>query len=142
MGVGGGNLRQLGSGIELVAGGGTYPEGTVLSGQAHRELDRVVRSVGLTWSIQDGNLMLKQSGQPLETTAYLLSTSSGLLETPSKDSDGLISAKALLIPDLYPGRKVVVESRDLDAQTFVKKVRYAGNTFSNEWYAELELEEY
>lgn len=142
LGVGPGNLRELGAAVELEAGGGTYPEGTVLSGQAHREVDRIVRSVGLTWSVQNGNLILRRRNQPVEATAYHLTPRSGLIGSPSKDNEGLISAVALLIPELYPGRRVVLDSQELDAQTYVDRVKYVGDTAGNDWYAELELKEY
>lgn len=142
LGIGAGNLRELGAAVALEDGGGTYPEGTVLSGQAHREVDRIVRSVGLSWSVQNGAMALRRRGQPLETTAVLLTTRTGLIGSPTKDNEGVISAVSLLRPDLYPGRRVVLRSRTVEAQTYVDRVRYVGDTAGADWNAELELKEY
>lgn len=140
MGVGRGNLSELG--VDVTLGDvGTYAEGTVLSGPAHRELDRIVRSVGLTWSVQAGNLQLKRAGQALATTAVRLAPETGLIGSPAPDADGYVECVSLLDPGLYPGRPVVLESREVSGSFSVKRVRYQGDTSGGDWYAQSTLEE-
>jgi hypothetical protein len=140
MAVGEGNLMELGSlglGGEIL----TFAAGTTLYGQAHRELDRLIRSCGLTWSIQDGALQLRQAGRALAATAIRLTPTTGLIGSPEPDAqDGTVAATALLIPGLYPGRPVVLEARDLSGSYQVRRVRYVGDTAGAEWYAQLVLE--
>jgi hypothetical protein len=142
LGIGLGNLRELGTDVSLEGGGNTYPEGTILSGQAADEVDRIVESIGLTWSIQNGVFTLREAGQPLQNTAYRLTTASGLIGSPAKDNAGVISAVCLLNPELYPARRVVLDSKGVDAQTYVDRIRYVGDTASTDWQCELELKGY
>ena len=138
LGIGEGNLRDIGD--VTIGDLRGYTLGTVLSGLAHRELDRIVRSCGLTWSIQSGVLQLRGSGA-LRTTAVLLSPGSGLVGSPSRDAEGYVSAVSLLNGGLYPGRPVVLESRDVSGSFAVHKVRHTGDTAGPSWYSEATLAE-
>jgi len=141
MGIGVGNLSEY-AGEQIEGLGATFAEGAVLYGRAHEELNRIVRSMGLTWSIQGGNLQLLKNSVPVQDAAVKLSSDTGLLGSPTKESNGKIKANALLIPELYPGRKVVLESKDLTAQAVVNRVVFKGDSAGNEWSAALELKEY
>jgi hypothetical protein len=146
LGIGDGNLAQLGT-IELTEGGSVYPEGTVLSGPARSAVDRIVRSCGLNWSIQNGNLQIRRGRNPVESRAIVLHPATGLIGSPSKNArDGrrppTISAESLLIPGMYPARKIVLESDAISGQFQIKKITSVGNTAGNDWKHQLELEEY
>lgn len=148
MGVGDGNLREVSQTVELEGGGTMYPEGTVLSGRACDEVDRIARSCGLTWSVQNGVLQFRRGSQPLETTAIRLTPNTGLIGSPSRVTEtqgqrhGLVDAMALLIPGLYPARKVVLESREVEGQFQVHRVKHIGDSAGADWFAELTLEPY
>lgn len=142
MGIGEGNLTEFGAFSSIKGIGSQYGEGAVLYGRAHRELDRLVRALGLTWSVQNGNLQLLEGGKSLQETAVKLTTKSGLIGSPSKENDSTITVTALLIPDLYPGRKVVIDAKDVDVQAIIQRVTYIGDTAGVEWYAQMELKEY
>jgi hypothetical protein len=136
MGIGEGNLAS--ADVPTT----TYAEGTVVSGRAWRELDRLVRSAGLTWSVQDGVLQLLRGSTPLRQTAVRLSSSTGLVGSPAVDVDRTVSCTALLIPGLIPGRQVVLESERTSGSYRVKRVNYRGDTAGSDWYANLVLEAY
>ncbi len=123
-GVGVGNAREalVSAGLGRASGG--YPQGTVVDGSVAEELTRVCASAGYEWSIQDGVLQL-------------LSADTGLLEASTSKS-GKLSAKALLIPDLVPGRKVDVRSPNGRGVYRVTKAEYSGATQGDEWTAALE----
>lgn len=140
MGIGEGNLRELGADPELAGSVGVYENGTVLSGVAHRELDRIVRSVGLRWSVQNGVLQLKRGRQALATRAVMLNKETGLIGSPTLDADGFVEATSLLNGALYPGRPVVLESRELSGSFQVRRVRHVGDTSVSDWYSETILE--
>jgi hypothetical protein len=139
MDLGEGNLREIGT-IGLAEEVLTYASGTVLSGPAHREVDRIVRSCGLTWSIQNGALQLRRGGAALATTAVRLTPATGLLGSPAPDAENRIECVALLVPGLYPGRPVVLESREVSGSYQVARVRYVGDTAGAEWQSQLVLE--
>jgi hypothetical protein len=152
MGIGEGNLQELESVSERTNGPTSFPNGIVLSGMAYRALDNIIRSRGLRWSVQNGNLQLRRGNRPVRETAVVLSPTSGLIDSPEKDHTkannrrrgrkATISCKSLLIPGLYPGRVVQLESAELTGNYQVKRVLYRGSTDGDDWSCDLTLEEY
>lgn len=138
LGVGVGNLSEV-EGVAKMHGGDTFPEGTVLSGQASRELTRLLRGMGLRWSVQHGHLQVLRRGRPLQEKAVRLAADSGLVGRPEKGTRGRVTATALLTPDLWPGRTVVLDSRDVEGNYEIRQVTYSGDSHGNDWLAECEL---
>lgn len=138
LGVGLGNATSALSGATLGAAWGVFEEGTTLHGPVRRELTRLLRSAGFRWSVQDGNLRIVRRGQALQSSAVVLSPQTGLIGYPSKDPQGVVSARCLMIPDVYPNR--IVRFRDVRpaGDYRVIKTTYIGNTFGKDWYVDLE----
>lgn len=136
-GVGVGNAREALREAGLGRLSGTFPQGTVVSGSFADELTRITASAGYEWSIQDGVLQLLRRGAALSREALLLSADTGLLEA-TKTRARRLEAKTLLIPDLVPGRKVVVESPNVRGPFRITKVDYAGQTRGEEWSCSIE----
>lgn len=134
MGVGVGNLDDVVQNLRLESGGAVFTEGTVLSGRAPEELDGVLRSVGLTWSVQDGVLQLLQRGQALQSTAVRLSADTGLVGAPTRTPDGTVIARMLMLPDVYPGRQVWLDTDAVRGYFRVKKAKYTGDSAGDAWY--------
>jgi hypothetical protein len=138
LGVGPGNLPSL-TALLATRGGRTFPAGTVLSGQASEELHHLLASCGYTYSIQNGALQIQKAGKPLLAVGALLSEATGLVETPSVNPDGTVSAKTLIIPNIYPGARCVLASAAVQGQYQIRSIKYQGNSFTKDWYASLEL---
>lgn len=141
LGIGRGNLDELDA--EAVYAGGdvrSFAEGTVLSGLAHVEMNRLVRGCGLTWSVQSGALQLRRAGRALATRAVLLTPETGLVGSPAVDADGYVTTTSLLNGALYPGRPVVLRSRELEGSYQVRRVRHVGDTAGQDWSSEVTLE--
>lgn len=138
MGVGLGNLSELTANARLEGGGNTFTSGTVLSGPAAEELEHLLRSMGLRYSIQNGVLQILRRGRPLQTTAVNLSPDTGLIDSPVVNADGTVSATSLLIPDIYPGRKVQFNTVDLSGTYRVEKAKYQGESSGGPWYVHME----
>ena len=136
LGVNAGNLSTLTP--LLLAAPPLYPQGGVLSGSASQIMTRVVQSLGFEWSIQEGALQLLQVSAPLAATATLLTPDTGLVGSPSIDNNGILTAQALLIPDLFPGRLIVLESERLSGNYRIEKCNYSGVTHGAEWYVDIE----
>lgn len=136
-GVGVGNAREALRAAGLGRLSGSFPQGTVVDGSFADELNRVCASAGYEWSIQDGVLQLLRVGAALDRIAVLLDADSGLLEA-SLSKSGKLAAKALLIPDLVPGRKVRVQSPNANGVFRVTKAEYSGATQGDEWTASIE----
>lgn len=153
LGIGAGNLGQYRDQLTLEEGGdGVFREGYVTVGPAWRVLSGILSDCGLSWSVQNGNLQVRQPGQPAELTAVHLSASTGLIGSPTRDLGGArgrgsqrqmtVNASSLLRPGLYPGRVVVLESSEVEGNFRVKRARYVGDTSGDDWRAELVLEAY
>lgn len=144
LGVGRGNLDQLRSQIRLTSTGTTYPGGTTLSGPARDEVDRIVRGCGGSWSIQNGNFQLRLSS-PARSTALRISPSTGLVGSPTQATERgqtTVTAQAMMLPGMYPGRIVRLESREIEGNYEIHRVEYVGETRGQEWGATLELRPY
>jgi baseplate hub protein gp41 len=133
LGLGLGNLAQAAAAARLEGGGNTYAQGTTLHGPAYRELCRLLESCGLECSVQNGALQVLERGRALGASAVVLSPETGLVESPSEASDGVVTAKALMVPDLVPGRVVEFRAREVEGFYRVSTGNYQGDTTGGEW---------
>lgn len=141
IGVGVGNALSALTGTSLdQAGSESRGAGVVLSGRADDELDGLLTSAGLEWSIQDGALQVLPRGRALDGTAVRLAPDTGLIESPSVSTKGVLTARALLMPDLVPGRKVQIDATTVSGFFRMKKGTYVGDTASDDWSIGLEGE--
>lgn len=115
-----------------------FPAGGVLSGSASQILSRIAQSLGFEWSIQGGALQILRTNAGLAATATKLTPDTGLVGVPSVDTKGILTAQALLIPEIFPGRLVVLESARLSGNYRIQKCAYTGDTAGAEWYVSIE----
>lgn len=117
-----------------------FTTGYVASGDAVSQLDRVCRSCGLEWSIQDNQLQLLDRGKSLAEDGIILGPGSGLLESPELGKGGVVRCKALMIPGLYPGRRVELHTEHVQGVYRIETTHHKGGfDEGDEWGAELEL---
>ena len=133
--------------------GGIMINGSAVLGDARARLTDIVRSAGLEWSVQDGAVQLLNAGKALSTTlAVQISPDTGLVESPTADSQGVVQAKSLLIPQIAPGTLVnFIGPNDPSGLTpcefvvggyRVDKCRYTGSTFKKDFYVEMDCVRY
>jgi|JI10StandDraft_1071094.scaffolds.fasta_scaffold20909_2 hypothetical protein len=142
MGLGVGNLPNASSSASLSGGAGsTLVGGTAIEGSAAEALEGLCRSCELEWSIQGGALQLVPLGQALRGAAIRLDADSGLVGDVSRETGGKIKLRALMIPDLFPGRLIEPRTRTLTAGQYrVTKATYRGDSHGQDWYVECEAE--
>lgn len=142
--------EALGKGL---SGGGSQAEQT----------ERLAKSAGLEYSIQDGQLQVLQKGQVLSTRATILSPESGLEGAPEVDAQGMMHVRARIVPGLFPGYPIIVSrtSRS-DRRLFemvskagvlktdvitapdetviyrIEKTKFVGDIFGADWNAEID----
>lgn len=159
MGVGLGNLSALGQ-VEFPKVGAVFPCGTVLDGSAAEELDGLLRSAGLEYSIQNGVLQITTRRKELAGEAVVLGPGTGLVGSASISSDLTMKCQCLMIPDVFPGRKIKVLSEELFSEILsiqsrgrdrrhlngfagffrVNKAQYTGDFAGNDWHINIEGE--
>lgn len=120
-----------------------FHTGYALSGDALGQLERLCASCGLEWSIQDGQLQLLDRGKPLEETGILLSPGTGLLDSPEpelgKKKKGMVRVRTLMIPGLYPGRRIKLQSKHISGVYRVETAHCSSEYETENWGYELEL---
>ena len=117
-----------------------FTNGLVLSGPSKKEIDRLTKMYGYDWSVQDGQLQLLGPNDAIEPgDAIVLDSARGMIGSPESGEDGIVEVRALLIPQLTPGRVVALSSRQISGFYRVEKVTYTGTTRGQDWYADLEL---
>lgn len=117
-----------------------FTTGYVASGDAVSQLDRVCRSCGLEWSIQDGQLQLLERGKALQEQGIILTPDSGLLESPELGKGGVVRCKSLMIPGLYPGRRVELRTRHVQGVYRIETTHHRGGFGEGDaWGCDCEL---
>ena len=118
--------------------------GWVSHGAASSELDRIVRSVGYSYSIQDGQVFVMAPGQALTQAIPDLDSTSGLIGslqmgTPEKKGKAAaLKFRALLMPQAMPGGRIHVKSERYNGVFRTRKVEHSGDTRGGEWYSDFE----
>lgn len=133
-----GNLKEL-SGSDLGRKIEEFANGDAVFGRAKDIMDRLCKTGGLDWRVQDGALEITQRGRPFGTEAVVLAVDSGLIGSPEPGEEGKVRAVSLIQPGLKPRRKVKLESATLDGFYVVSTVSYTGDTHGTDWYAALEM---
>lgn len=146
LGVGLGNLEA-----ELAKGAfrgnlSQFASGYSARGRAAEELDRLFRTLGLGWSIQDGALQILRENAATVEQAVLLTPDTGLISSPdhgSPDKKGkpsVLKARSLLQPRLRCGGRVELRCESVKGGQFrVQKLCQDGDTAGGNWYSDLEL---
>lgn len=135
----GNSIVELQRSGKMVEAASAFIHGTVVSGKASTELDKILRSAGKEWSIQDGAFQLLEIGQVLQGLAVRLSSETGLIGAPSIGSDGILRGTCLLNYALVPGRQVEVTTPNLPTAFYkVIRTQVTGDSAGSEWHTAFE----
>lgn len=140
-GIGMGNTATVAAQLDA-KGSAFFRRGTVISGPSEQLMTDICRSADLEWSVQDGVIQILARGSALNDKAVYLSSDTGLVGSPTVDNKGLVSAVALIQPDLRPGRKVQFDTLSFRGGYRIQEVTYCGDTAGQEWYAKLTCKKY
>ena len=137
-----GNLTQnLARGRLVTSKMPTFVNGITVSGPAHKEFDRICKSAGLEWSIQENKLQILPANKALQTLAVVLTPNNGLIGSPTISSDGTLNALSLINSDIIPGKQLVIQSEHVNGRFRAEKCTYKGQTSGQDWYIEIEGKE-
>lgn len=130
-----------------------YPNGLSLSGFARDHLTEILNKQNLTWSVQDNAIQVLGRGEFTQSEVVVISPETGLVGSPQRKTvvrpdlvkplngkvqESGVNFIALLNPNLVPGRRVQVVSRQLNGVFVVQKVTHRGDTHENDYYSEVE----
>jgi hypothetical protein len=138
MGIDLGNVSEQAVGV-----GEVFDQGYAVFGRAARSLDRLVKSIGKEWSIQDGQLQILDPYETLSMPIPEITPDTGLIGSPemgspaTKGKPALIRFKSLLIV-VKPGARVKLKSLRYDGYVRVHKVSFEGDTHGGPWYSTID----
>lgn len=135
MGVGDGNLDSFSA--ATMGGLSSFAAGVTLSGDAGENLDRLMRSADLEWSVQDGALQILHRGGGLSRPAVRLAPGTGLEGSPTRGDRGRLTVRSRMIGGLVPGALVRLESDEHDATLRIERATYKGQLSGKDWGVEL-----
>lgn len=132
MGAGKGNIGQAlanlgGVALQTVRSGSLF-------GSAPDRMQYMCDSLGLEWSIQNGNVQMMPKGKPVSATVYDINSDSGMVGSPNVDSKGMLKFQTLLLPGMAPGNLVRMNSRYTQGVYRIERCTWDLDTFGNEWY--------
>lgn len=140
IGVGQGNVGAIES--VLLSRGIASINGGSLTGSAASRLTDLCRSAGLEWSIQNGAIQILDIGKTISTQALTISSDTGMIESPTVDSGGILSVTTLIIPGLQPGVLVNMDSLFYKGGYRIERCKWAGQIYGNNWQCSWEAKKY
>ncbi len=138
LGAGVGNAIEAMRGGDFNSGWSALTRGITLSGSSTREIEKIFRSLGKEFSIQDGQAQVLDLGKPLAGQVVELTPDTGLVGSPELANDGILKLRALLVPGIAPGRKVSLVSESTRGTFRVETATFTGDTFGQPWYVDAE----
>lgn len=122
----------------------TFFNGLTMSGRSRDEMDKLARTNGFDWSIQNEELQILLPDEATSETAVLLSPETGLITSPFRVVDEkrpglvIVRAQSLLNAGISPGRKVELSSEEISGVFKTQKVSHSGDTASTTWFSDFE----
>ena len=142
LGIGDGNLAQVVHDLKFSGTATLLARGLVLSGPTSRMMTDFCRSANLEWSVQDGGLQFVDLNTALSQKAVVLSSGTGMIESPTVDGAGVLKVRTLMIPGLKCGALVVCQGLNVQGNYRVEKITYEGDTHGHDWGCEIEAKRY
>jgi hypothetical protein len=143
-----GVVRGIYSGLNI---NNVIPFGYPLTGTPKRALEELSAAYGLDYAVEQNTLTVTDSGglsNKDKATAIVLSEKTGLVEIPYYSSPNIrkskgetgrrqgLQFKALLNPDIVPGKIVHIISREITGYFKVTDTRHYGSYRDTDWYVE------
>lgn len=139
LGLGMGNLNDKLSGMDS-----QYVNGYAAHGTCSAELDKILRSLGYEWSIQDGAPQFLKVNEGRTISIPDITPETGLIGSPEmgtpekKGKPPLCKFKSLLNDKIKAGGVVRLKSERYDGKFRIKKLVHTGDTHGGDWYTECE----
>jgi len=123
-----------------------FVNGFVAHGDASKVFDDLIKSQGLTWSIQDGALQLRNGDGPAVEDVFTLSSSTGLIGSPDhttptdEKKPSVLKVKSFLIPQIRCGGMVDIQSRSINGRFVVLSLTHEGDSHGPNWFTSMEVQ--
>jgi len=140
MGVGLGNALSAIRTGNLREAGREFINACVVSGSSKKQLERLLKSIGKEWSIQDGELQVIDRGTCLPGPTIRIDSTTGMVGSPTVGNDGILRFRSLLNHEIVPGRALQVKSSEVsEAYYRAERCEYTCDTAGGkDWYVDVE----
>lgn len=121
-----------------------FVSGVTVSGQSSVEMDRLLKSAGMEYSIQGGELQIVETGGVTQDRAWFMSADDGMIGTPvlsvptESNKTPTLTVQSLIFPELTPGGKLELISESLSGTYRITRVTHAGDTHGDTWLTTVE----
>lgn len=132
---------------------GSFVNGFSASDSTKNVLDKLKKSFGFEWSIQDGELQITKTGTTIDDIILAINKDTGMLGFPEKltgDGDKLegdqeivpngVNIVSLLLPKARPGRRVQLDSSVIAGDFKIIDVAHSGDTRDEKWQTSIKAE--
>lgn len=120
-------------------------QGHVAWGKANKAIDDLLRSAGLTYSVQDGKIQILPLTGYMPQPAILLDSDHGLIGSPEfgtaekKGKARTLKVKSLLQADLKPGGRINLQAEVQKGVFVIQKVEHVGDNYGGDWFSNCEV---
>lgn len=133
-----------------------YPQGFCFSGYSRMAMDKVCKFLGISWSIQNGRIIITKFDSNDQTGVLYINKDSGLVGSPKRILDDKRKVKGLslfktkgwavetlLFPSITPRSKIILQSREIKDKTefTVISIVHNGDTHGSSWNSSIEVKE-
>lgn len=121
--------------------------GETVTGWSADEISRLLAPYGYNWSIQDGRLQILKDGDLAPGEAWLIDEKNGMIGSPKygapkkKGKSPNVTVNTHLRPEISPGGRIQLRSRDVQGVFKVIRVGHSGDshgTSQDSWTTEIE----
>jgi hypothetical protein len=113
--------------------------GMTIRGYAMEELNDLARSRGALVSSQGGDLIVLRPGEALPNVPTTkISAKTGLIGYPYQDSEGIVVLNHKMLPNVFPGAPLEIESDFVNLTIVVERAVYSGSLFGDDFNIEVE----
>lgn len=114
------------------------PKGFTAAGPAKDVIDNLMKSMGLQWSVQDGQIVVSEPTGAAVTTRIEIGAASGLVDSPEPALLGRVKFRSLLRPTIKPFNIVSLDAISVKGRVRCDAVTHVGDTYGMQWHTEVD----
>jgi len=121
-----------------------FTKGFVANGRASDVLATLLKSIGLEYSIHQGQLLVVQPGKAASNQTFKLSPTTGLIGSPDhtppdqKGKPATLKCKCLLNPQLIPASIIQIDAAGVRGDFVIQKLEHQGDSHGQDWVTSIE----
>lgn len=118
--------------------------GYTAHGPSERELTNILTPLGMSWSMQDGQLQILREAEAAPGSAFVISQDTGMIGSPEygdpkkQGGNPILKVKTQIYPKLVCGGLISVQSRDIKGIFRIEQLTHTGDTHAPSWETEIE----